>query len=108
MKKLMVFAVALCGLLYLGLEIFEPFATDHHEEEILLNAVPLLNRHADGLFILIKVKGKWTEEELARMLDPWGQQIRAEYQDKVLTLTSSGPDMKFETKDDINVERTIE
>ncbi len=108
MKKLIVLGVALFGLLYLGLKIFDPFSTDHHEEEILLSAVPLLNGHADGLWILIKVKGKWTEEELARMLDPWGQQIRAEYQDNVLTLTSSGPDVKFETKDDIKVERTIE
>ncbi|HYX36227.1 MAG TPA: hypothetical protein VE954_24250 [Oligoflexus sp.] len=108
MKKVIVFCVALVGLLFLGLKIFDPLSTDHHEEEILLGAVPLLNGHADGLFIFIKVKGKWTEEELARMLDPWGQQIRAEYQDKVLTLTSSGPDMKFETKDDIKVERTIE
>jgi hypothetical protein len=42
------------------------------------------------------------------MQDPWGQVIQAEYNGKILTLKSSGPDRKFETKDDIKVERTIE
>jgi hypothetical protein len=104
----MVFGVALLGLLFLGFKVFDPLETDHHKEEILLSAVPLLNGHADGLFILIKVKGKWTDDEIARMLDPWGKQIHAQYQDNVLTLTSAGPDEDFNTKDDIKVERTIE
>ena len=108
MKKIIIACVIAVGLICLGFWVFDPLATDHHEEEMLLGAVPLLEGHADALSILIKVKDKWTEDELSRMLDPWGERIQAEYHDKILTLTSSGPDRVFETKDDIKVERTIE
>lgn len=95
-------------LIVLAVRVFSPFATDHSREERLLNAVPLLDRYADTLFVLIKVRDGWTTEELESMQEPWGQVIQADYNGKVLTLKSSGPDMKFETKDDIKVERTIE
>ena len=41
--------VVVVGLIWLGFQAFDPLATDHHEEEILLGAVPLLEGHAEGL-----------------------------------------------------------
>jgi hypothetical protein len=107
MKKL-IYPLLFLILIVLVIRVFSPFATDHSREERLLNARPLLDRYADTLFVLIKVREGWTPEELESMQDPWGQVIQAEYNGKILTLKSSGPDRKFETKDDIKVERTIE
>ncbi|HYX33963.1 MAG TPA: hypothetical protein VE954_12680 [Oligoflexus sp.] len=105
MKKLIGSITALFVLLYLVWKIHTSFSTDLREEQTLLKAVPVLSHYADGLWILINARGKLSDEDSVGMLDPWGEQIRAEYKNKLLTLTSSGSDKEFETKDDIKVER---
>jgi hypothetical protein len=107
LKKIIGFSIGLVVVLFIAHKVATSFSTDYRDE-IRIGAEPLLNDHATGLWILIKARGQLSKDDFAGMRDPWGNQIRAEYQNHILTLTSSGADMKFETKDDIIVERKVE
>ncbi len=93
-------------LIYFAFKLSWFFFPEHGDERVL-GVVAALEHQADGLWILIKARGRISESDYEGMHDSWGRQIRAAYQDGALKVTSAGSDGEFDTKDDITVEREI-